>query len=159
MFIAPFWILFFYCNDSSLVSIFSPNCTHGIAITKSIQAIANIMTGTNVSKEPNPKCPRYLKFEQLSHNITTSTMQVHSQKSSSQTLLFATPPACFLNTKYECANWRSIEPTYEGSEDHLMPFLKGGHQWQISTVSEKVYELTCKLAYVTNTNILAQFNC
>jgi len=118
-------------TTSSLGPYNTPAAARGSSVTQAIMNCTNGMDTSNDEEEPHAKQTRYLKFTpaQLSQLIMACStpvghMSVPTQASlTSIAIAPSTAPAYVTNAKYEEICCKPIKPTYEGTEEDLMPFL------------------------------------
>lgn len=138
----------------------TPGNINGKRVTDSICEVmghdddTNDITGhdddTNGNADLRSKRPKYLKFtmEQLTQLIVACSPTQNTN----------TPmPIYVANAKYEAISCKAIKPTYNGTEDDLMPFLLHLDIWcqdeswapaTYITLDSKKYDLTIDLAHI-----------
>ncbi len=109
----------------------TPATLRGYQVTDTIRQITHMMDRPNDDDEPTTKRPRYLKFtpEELSQLIvvcSTPGMIPTTQTAASPMSVTASAtntPAHVTNAKYEEICCKAVKPSYDSTEEDLMPFL------------------------------------
>jgi len=136
----------------------------------SIRHITQQMTEVNGEDEPVSKRCRYLKFtpEQLSQLIVACstpgnrTPRISLGSPSSTAVIASSAPAYGTNAKYEEISCKPINPSYDGTEADLMPFLlrldirhqdEGWSPAAYVKVNSKTFDLTTDFTHVTESHV------
>jgi hypothetical protein len=169
---------------TSTIAISLDNPSSGLPITPPDttlnQVLQNLQQGdpetNDVPDEPASKKGKYIKlsydhFERLMNTCTDQQALISRFIDSPDSTLFHGPngppssrPAYYANAKFEEIACRAIKPTYDGGEDHLIPFLsrldirRQNEGWATATyihVNGIKYDLTCNFASVQEADITA----
>jgi len=136
----------------------------------SIRHITQQMTEVNGEDEPVSKRCRYLKFtpEQLSQLIVdcstpgNRTPRISLGSPTSTAVIASSAPAYGTNAKYEEISCKPINPSYDGTEADLMPFLlrldirhqdEGWSPAAYVKVNSKTFDLTTDFTHVTESHV------
>lgn len=127
----------------------------------------------DITDEPSSKKGRYIKltyehFERLMNTCTGQQAFISRLMESPDSVTLPTTnhpnkrPAYYTNAKFEEIASRAIKPTYDGSEDQLIPFLsrvdirRQNEGWSSATyvqISDMTYDLTSNFASVSESDI------
>lgn len=156
-------------NTTDQASISSPQDPN---ITQILAELQN--SSSNDDAKPAAKRQKFIslspdQFERLLQTCTKQQETISRLTSESPNGIIdnrpqrhPTQPAYYSNAKYEEISCRAIKPSYDGSEEHLIPFLtrldlrRQNEGWAPATyitINDTQYDLTCHFACVDETDI------